>query len=182
MGEPAFFAGMLIGIGDVALVSCDNKYVGAFLFSVALLSIIKLGLPLYTGRVGRVVKDKTYLDCVIYLVFNIFGTSIPLVWLILAGKYDQLASISLIKFSKSAPELILAAILCNVLIHVAVRANNDLVTVLCVMMFILCGFEHCIADAPFILLCPHPIITLFSIILGNTIGAILTEFLIGENK
>ena len=47
------FAGFLIGIGNLAIISTD-RYVGAFLFSVALLSIIELRLPLYTGRIGKI--------------------------------------------------------------------------------------------------------------------------------
>ena len=52
-------AGMMIGIGDIALMSCENKYIGALMFSVALMSIIYFQLPLYTGRVGRMIRDNS---------------------------------------------------------------------------------------------------------------------------
>lgn len=183
MIESAFLAGVLIGIGDIALIKCDNRYVGAFLFAVALLSIIKLKLPLYTGRIGRVIKDKTYLECLVYLLFNISGVSLS-AWWILVNNYNDACAISVLKFSKTIPELIIAGILCNVMIHIAVTVKNDLLTVLCVMTFILCGFEHCIADVPFIMCSGKSaiemLLILFAVVLGNTIGGIFTETCIGD--
>ena len=183
MIESAFLAGVLIGIGDVALVTCENRYVGAFLFAVALLSIIKLKLPLYTGRIGRVVKDKTYIECISYLLFNIIGALFS-AWWILVNNYSGACAVSEVKFSKTIPELIIAGVLCNVLIHIAVTVKNDLLTVLCVMTFILCGFEHCIADVPFIICSGKSgiemLLMLFAVVLGNTIGGIFTETCIGD--
>ena len=69
----AVLAGFLIGIGDIALMSCENRYVGALLFSVALLSIIKLQLPLYTGRIGKVISESSYIKCLRILVCNMIG-------------------------------------------------------------------------------------------------------------
>ena len=45
-------AGVFIGIGGTVFLSCENRYVGAVLFSVGLLAICCMGLFLFTGRVG----------------------------------------------------------------------------------------------------------------------------------
>lgn len=185
MVESAFLAGLLIGIGDIALVSCDNKYVGALLFSLALLSIIKLKLPLYTGKVGRMIKDKTVVECFVYLVFNIAGAMFVLLWL-MPYNYTEVHNISTVKFLKDIPQLFLAGFLCNVLIHLAVTIKNDVITVLCVMVFILCGFEHCIADVPFIICSGRffgdGVILFLTILVGNTIGGLVTEALISNES
>ena len=44
-------AGCLVSIGGTVLLSCDNRYLGALLFCIALLSICWFGFNLYTGKV-----------------------------------------------------------------------------------------------------------------------------------
>ena len=48
-------AGILIGIGGTVFLACENKIVGAVLFSVALLCICLRGYALYTGKIGFIV-------------------------------------------------------------------------------------------------------------------------------
>ena len=72
----AILAGLMIGIGDIALLSVDNRYMGALLFSVALLSIIHLKLPLYTGRIGKVILHGNYIECLKILFFNVVGVGL----------------------------------------------------------------------------------------------------------
>ena len=75
--------------------------------------------------------------------------------------------------------------MCNVLIHIAVTAKQELITVLCVMAFILCGFRHSIADAgyaiigAFIGLSPIP---LLFVLMGNTVGGIICEMMLTKIK
>ena len=51
----AIFAGICIGIGCNVYLSCDNKYIGAILFTVGLIAILTFGFNLYTGKVGYLV-------------------------------------------------------------------------------------------------------------------------------
>ena len=53
----AVSAGIMIAIGGSVFLACDNKYVGAVLFSVALLCICYLGYYLFTGKIGYLAKD-----------------------------------------------------------------------------------------------------------------------------
>ena len=45
-------AGILITIGGSVFLACDSRYVGAVMFSVALLCICLKGYALFTGKVG----------------------------------------------------------------------------------------------------------------------------------
>lgn len=44
-------AGVCIGIGCIAYLSVDNRYVGAFLFSIGLMAVCVFRLNLFTGKV-----------------------------------------------------------------------------------------------------------------------------------
>ena len=54
----SFLAGVAIALGGYVYLSCENKYVGAFLFSVGLLTVLYFGLNLYTGRIGYVFSQN----------------------------------------------------------------------------------------------------------------------------
>ena len=73
--------------------------------------------------------------------------------------------------------MLCCGILCGMLIHFAVKCKEMLITVLAVMIFILIGAEHCIADFPYLVM--HWSIDSFlkflCIVVGNSCGAILIE-------
>lgn len=168
-------AGVLIGMGDIALLTVDNRYIGALLFSVALLSIIELGLPLYTGRIGQIIHHGNFLVCLYILFMNVVGVGLMTC---LATTLDdefigKLENAAIHKFDRTCLQLFIAGILCNVLIHVAVTARNTAVTILCVMVFILSGYEHSIADFMYALASGDIYKWLF-VVLGNTVGGVMT--------
>lgn len=175
----AILAGVLIGIGDIANITSQNNVVGALLFSVALLSIIRLRLPLYTGRIGKVIANKNPLECLKILWLNIMGVALTTGAVIVFGD-DLVTKLDLsatAKFSKGNLSLFVAGIMCNVLIHIAVSAKSEVITILCVMAFILSGYEHSIADVMFALASGN-LIKWAIVVTGNTVGGILTEFLL----
>lgn len=173
--------GFLIGIGDIVLISCKNNYVGAFLFSVALLTIIYFGLPLYTGRIGKVIENRAFVGCALILLFNVIGASLA-VWLFSLMGTDNNSFIKLYsesKFEKGYLALFVAGILCNVLIHLAVSTKHSIIVILCVMTFITCGFEHSIADVPYMVLnfSWQHLLAWLCVLAGNTVGGIATQWL-----
>ncbi len=174
----SLLAGGLIAIGSMAVVLNENKYIGAMLFSFALLSIIKLQLPLYTGRVGFVLEKCNVWDCVTYLCMNCIGACL-FKYLFIATQpeetFQRLRYLTGVKFDHTLGYLFFSGFLCNVLVHVAVSAKNEFITVLCVMCFVICGFEHSIADVMFVSWKFAP--QWGMILLGNTVGAILTNTL-----
>lgn len=54
----SIIAGILIGIGAYAYVSISNKVLGAFLFSIGLISVFSLQAHLFTGKIGGLNKKN----------------------------------------------------------------------------------------------------------------------------
>ena len=177
----SILAGFLVGIGNMVYMSCDNKYIGALLFSVALMSVIFYELPLFTGRVGSMIRDRSYIICLIILCLNVSGSIIAtmLFTLISPDNKSKIVAIAEYKFSREYIALFVAAILCNVLIHLAVRSKHSILTILCIMTFILCGFEHSIADAGYLVSTKY-IIPWLVVVAGNIVGGIVTFYLLHE--
>lgn len=90
---------------------------------------------------------------------------------------SALAAKADIKFSKSLLEMLFNGIICGMLIHLAVKIKNEFTTIFAVMIFILIGAEHCIADAPYLVAAFNWMnaLKLLMVIIGNSIGAIFIE-------
>ena len=149
-------AGILIAIGSSVYLSCENRYVGAMLFSVALLCICFRGYYLYTGKIGYAVSEHTKTDIIVLavgLIGNLF-TAYSL-GMLLSVMIPQLKNASDVictaKLALSVPSVFVRALFCGVLMYLAVSIYRDKGSVLgivfCVPVFILSGFEHSIADA-----------------------------------
>lgn len=170
----AVIAGLLIGLGVIINTQTKPPILGALLFSFGLLTIIHLKLPLYTGKIGYL-KDKL----VLILLFNLIGIGITVAAYCLANPnfHDIILSAAAIKFSKTYLQMLFGGIFCGMLIHFAVKCKVPYLTSMAVIIFILIGAEHCIADFPYLLTTlslPH-IGKFLMVILGNSIGAILIE-------
>ena len=175
-------AGICIGIGCNIYLSCDNKYIGAALFSVGLISILTFGFNLYTGKVGYIVANgyKFTINVLIILLGNIigciiFGTLFP---------SDLAREICNIKLSADLMSTMYKATMCGMLMFIAVdsyKANNNfLLTFLCIPTFILSGYEHSIANIVYFAMgrvySLQTICFIAIVILGNAIGGMIIPF------
>ena len=174
----AAIAGFLIGLGVIINTLAANPVLGAFLFSFGLLTIIDLQIPLYTGQIGFI-KQKNKKDLFYILIFNIIGILICVGAFIF--KDSNFANIitekAILKFNKSYLQIFIDGFFCGTLIHFAVKCKKQLITSMAVIIFILIGAEHCIADAPYLMM-NFSLINLLKfllIIMGNSFGAILIE-------
>lgn len=152
---PAVGAGIGIGIGGIVFLSMENKTVGALLFTVGLYLICANGLNLYTGKVGYLVGEKAS-----YLLFllevwigNFVGTGLAALAIRctrVAGIAEKAASICDVKLNDTPFSIILLSFFCGLLMFVAVdgykKTQNPIILFICVSVFILAGFEHCIAN------------------------------------
>ncbi len=183
MIKKSTLAGILIGLGVIInTVQVENPPLGALLFSFGLLTIINMQLPLFTGKVGYLAPNLHLI-----LLFNFIGVGIT-VGLYMIGDpyfYEYLMDVSNFKFAKDPLMLFIDACFCGMLIHFAVRNKQTILTIFAVMIFILMGAEHCIADFPYFL-CNISAINLFKMLLiigGNSVGAIVIEKLLcGDEK
>ena len=167
--KKSLLAGVLIGLGVIINLQASNPALGAPLFSFGLLTIIEMQLFLYTGKIGFVTTNSqiTIPTVISILIFNCLGIAAT-IGLYALGNQNFVGIISAaaaIKFSKTIITLFINACFCGALIHFAV------------MIFILIGAEHCIADFPYLLFnfSPISLLKFISVVIGNSLGAILIE-------
>lgn len=151
----SLLAGVLIGLGDIVYVVTANHVVGSFLFSLGLISILIKGYPLYTGRIGYVESwhdlVKPVGGMLPVILMNFIGIGL-ICCLINATRLDLSAVDAMVttKVNQSVWSALVLSWGCGVMMYLAVngwkKTNNPLVVILPIMFFILCGFEHCIAN------------------------------------
>lgn len=182
--KQSILSGILVGLGVVLQIQIQNAYIGAMLFSIALLVIIECNLKLYTGKIGFF-KIKENKNLLIILLGNLVGVLVPIFCsLSKSGFYERVVEASNTKFSNGYIELFLYGAMCGVLMFIAVYCKKPLITVFCIMTFILSGYEHCIADFPYLLLnfnIEH-LLKFLCIVSGNSIGAISINQLIKNGE
>lgn len=186
-------AGMMIGIGGCVSLSCDNKYVGALLFSLGLFAIIQFGFGLFTGKVGYIPlrKPRYLLECLLTLLGNAFGTFIDAFLInftrIAPALREKAAASVETKLGDSVPSMFILAVFCGMLMFLAVEnarisreegghTEKVVGTMICIVVFIICGFNHCIADMFYLFLTNRIVdayVYLPAVILGNSVGGML---------
>lgn len=205
----SFFAdgvlsGIMIGIGGIVSQSCDNRYLGAFLFSLGLFAIIHLKYGLYTGKVGYIFdRDKAYLGETFFTLFaNAVGAALTagLVHLTRFARevpvngldvslMERANTAMTAKLNDSVVSSFVLAVFCGLMMFTAVEGCRKctekknhvaglFVVVMPIMVFILSGFNHCVADLFYYFLagCPAPekaVIYFPAAILGNLAGGVL---------
>ena len=185
-------AGILIGIGGMVFLACntDNvyvgKYVGALLFSVALSSILLFRLNLFTGMVGYLPEGKKSFsfDTLMSVILNFAGAFAVG---FLRPSLSNVRELCQARLDKSIPQVLLDAFFCGILIFICVdvyKKKNRLIAVfLCVPTFILCGFEHSIADAYYfanarMLADWKTVLFLVLVVVGNAAGGLFIPCLL----
>ena len=180
----------MIGIGDVVNAMCENHIVGALLFGLGLLCILHNGYYLYTGKIGILWnakdKKKEMINLLAGLVSNILGVLlvVKLYMLVNPDFAERIVKNTENLSSQSAAACFVGAIFCGVLMTVATvscRRENavaeTVITLFCVMVFILAGFKHCIANA-FMLFVPGcNYLNYLVMIAGNTVGSLCYGYL-----
>ena len=153
-------AGMSIAIGGTVFLSLDNKVLGAVFFTVGLFAVCTFGFSLFTGKVCYVFeRDAAYaLDLPVIWIGNLLGAwltaSLQLMTRIGPGLAQKAQGLCETKLSDSLPSIFILAFFCNLMIYVAVEGYGKnpheigkyLSLLFGVTVFILCGFEHCVAN------------------------------------
>ena len=187
-------AGLLIGIGGYAFLLARTRSISAlpeFLFSIALLTICTFQFSLYTGKICYLFDNfnwKYLCELLMMLIGNLIGAA-------LMGTmfYFCNSEIDISIFMKNKLVnwyiVLLKSIGCGVLVYIAVEAFNKskniltgvLLLIMSVMTFMICGFEHSIADIFYTFAswtCNIKIILfILLVIAGNTIGGLIIPIL-----
>ena len=150
----AFVAGVCIALGGACYLSLDNKIIGAFMFSLGLLTICINEFSLFTGKVCFARKLDDIKHLVIIWIANFLGCNFIAVILRIA-KPELIQKAAQMCDIKSAQGLMVIPLgfMCNIFIYFVVNNYKNLydtkktiLLMMCVAGFILCGFEHCIAN------------------------------------
>ena len=153
-------AGISIAIGGTVFLSLDNKVLGALFFTVGLFAVCTFGFNLYTGKV-----------CSVFDNGREYALGLPVIWAgNLCGAFltaaaeratrigpalaEKARALCEVKLGDGLGSIFLLSVFCNVLIWLAVEgyksnphpAGKYLSLFFGVTVFILCGFEHCVAN------------------------------------
>ena len=156
----AVLGGVCIGIGGVVFLSCENKVTGAVFFCLGLFAICTFGFHLFTGKVGYVFENPPAYTGFVLSVWlgNLVGTGLvgygvraARIAELIVPKAERLCQA---KLDDSVISIFILSVLCNILMFIAVDGfrNNPhevgkyIGIFLGVTVFILCGFEHCVAN------------------------------------
>ena len=145
----AILAGIMIGFGGVIYLMCANKIVGALLFSFGLLTIVCQGYALYTGRVGYF-REYGWASILTTIAGNFIGTWIVAKGFSLSRHTVDIAAVVAPKLEDSSLSIFLLSIGCGAMMYLAVdsyrKSKSWLFVVMPIVIFILSGFEHSIAN------------------------------------
>lgn len=186
----AIYAGIFIGIGGTAYLALDNKVIGSFLFSIGLLTICIYNMNLYTGKIGYIIeRKKGYItELLITLIGNFIGASLTGLTVRLTryqNYIDKAKSLVDIKLNDNLLSIFILSIFCGILMYIAVnnykKETNTLskyiLIFFSVVVFILSGFEHCIANifyfAVSLSINTKVLLYLLIMIIGNSLGSII---------
>jgi len=155
----AVLTGFAIGIGGVVYLSCDNKYIGSALFGTGLFVILNFGFNLFTGKVGYAVENKPsyLLDLCIIWLGNLIGTAVTALLILctrISGISEKAQTICSTKLNDGLASNFILAFFCGMLMFIAAdgfktikeSAGKNLAVFLPVIVFILSGYEHCVAN------------------------------------
>lgn len=186
----AILSGVMISIGGTVYLMLDKSPLGAFLFGIGLFMVVVNGYNLYTGKIGYIIDNKlSYCwELFLTLVGNLIGTiscgyilSLTRIGTTLRTRAQGIVNI---KLDDTIISIFVLSMFCGMLMFLAVDLYKKIrgtgryyAVFLCVTVFIVCGFEHCVANMYYFSAANiwnwTSILYLYVMIIGNSVGGIL---------
>lgn len=170
-------AGMFIGLACQIYLLVPNKYVACALFSAGLISIRLCDHRLFTGLV-QYIPTLTHppMEYVKVLIGNVFGVLV-MSFVATGAVHEAARAVMEVKAEQTVLECVINGFGCGMLMTVATLPITPLpVTALCIMAFLLAGFNHSIADAYYMFSSHYFVPTWFATLAGNTVGGAIAGF------
>ena len=183
------YAGIMISIGGIVYLSVQNPVIGSFLFSIGLLMVCMYKMNLYTGMIGYILSSppRYILTLITSLIGNLcaallVGRIISFTRLDIINRATSMVNV---KLGDNIFSIFILSMFCGMLMYIAVNnyktSKNEIGKYIgifmCVMTFILCGFEHCIANMFYFsvsnILTYKVLLYLIIMILGNSFGSVI---------
>lgn len=175
----SIYAGVMIGVGGIVYLSVEDRFIGSLLFSFGLLTIVTQGFCLYTGKIGFVKDLKELLNMPLIIIGNFIGTYLAA--FLIKAAHLNIDSSELVnkKLSNDILHIFILSIFCGVMMYLAIdnynKSKNIVFIIAPVMIFILSGFEHSIANMFYFNFAGRYSFKAFSylivMLIGNGIGA-----------
>ena len=189
-----FLAGFVITLGATAYLSLESTMAGALMFTVGLFAICSFSWNLFTGKVCYSFgKGPRYIGFLaVVWISNFAGAAAggALIRLTrLEGVVARAQAVAATKLDDGLLSVFVLAIFCNVLIYIAVEGyrsiENSLGRYLAVFfgvtVFVVCGFEHCVANMYYFTAAGawsgEAIVFILVNTLGNALGGLLVPAL-----
>lgn len=191
----AILAGIALGIAGTVNLSVGGGIPGAFLFGFGLFLILCFTFKLYTGAIGYLVTQSraTFFPYIGTLITIWLGNFTGAFLVGMAIRQTRVAEkivpaamkLCEVKLADTWPSILILAVFCGLLMFIAVDMFRQeqpplfrfAMVFFCVMVFILSGFEHCIANMYYFSVSgcvtsnPGPtLISLLIMTLGNSLG------------
>ena len=184
----AILAGMMIGLSGLVYLSVENKIIGSFLFSFGLITILSQGWSLYTGKIGYITKNTAkYIP--VWLFGNYIGTYFIAASYQLTNPIDIYQRATILcqaKLLQPWPAVLTLSIACGIMMTLAVDGyrhtfgSHLILVIMPIMIFILSGFEHSIANMFYYNLISiwswKAVGYIFINIVGNALGALIIQY------
>lgn len=174
----SILAGIMIAIGGIVYLEIGG-IIGAFLFSMGLLAVLNFKLELFTGKAGLLATNEIdWRDLSRIWVGNFIGTLITASVMASTSKgtilAEKAAQIVNVRLANTAIDNLIYGIFCGILMYSAVKIfalsnGYPLYAMLPVVIFIVSGFNHCVADM-FYLSMGCNSFTDFTVLIPTTIG------------
>ncbi len=187
----SILAGMAIAIGGIANLTLENKVAGAIFFTAGLFTVCVFGFHLFTGKVCYVFENKAgyIVDLIVIWLGNLAGAVITAFLVLqtrISGINEKAVTMASAKLSQSPLSVFILGIFCNIMIYIAVEGYRSskhelgkyLALFFGVTVFVLCGFEHCVANMFYLTMANAWDAKALVFILINTAGNILGGILI----
>lgn len=166
----SFMAGAFIALGGQGFLSVfHDHFLRSAVFPVGLMLIVLVGGELFTGNclmtIGRLnnkIKTKDYITSILQVFLgNLIGSLFIVLLVYYSGMYktgsslfESVIAVGKAKSSLSFTEALFKGILCNILVTLGVwfaTSAKDITGKIfgCwfpIMLFVLCGYEHCVAN------------------------------------
>lgn len=189
----SMLAGIVISFGCLVFLLIPNNIVGAIFFTTGLFLVLTRDYNLFTGKVAYAIDNKiSYsFQLLITWIGNLFGSLFTIFAIRNTHLYskisERIASIVNAKLNQGHLSAFILAVLCGIIIFLAVEnyKNNPheigkyLGLLFLIPLFIICNFEHCIADMFYFFINTENILIkltyIIIITIGNSAGSIIAN-------
>lgn len=203
--KKALASGMFIAMGVFVFLSCDIKYIGAFLFSLGLFCVCEYKLNLFTGMIGYAVENTQekgishIFDLLKVVICNMAAIALSCFLLSFTASDEVIEKASNIvetSVNLSFISLFVKSVMCGVIMLIAVDRYRNcdgmakyIAVFVGIPVFILSGYYHSIAYVGYLTLgicggnlsADVTVLKVIYVILiavaGNAVGSILTRYL-----